>query len=84
MTTDYRKMAKAFFPDAAWIRGNGRYALVAFCRHATVSLHETEESAQEQKKIIDETGCGGFCVNAHKVIDFGKAYSHDYLQSQEE
>jgi len=65
------KLAKKLFPDAAWVCGDGRYALVAFCRDTTVALYKTMEEAEAQKSVIDEFGCGGLCVNQHKIIDLG-------------
>jgi hypothetical protein len=59
--------------EAAWIEGNGQFALLAWCRVLTVTLWSTRTQAEEQKKVIDEMGCGGLCSRAHEIIDLSIA-----------
>lgn len=66
----YRKAARKRYKRAIWIQGDGRYATVSTCNgSATVMLHATREKAQQAKQGIDSWGCGGSCVNAHKIVD---------------
>jgi hypothetical protein len=65
----YRTLAKCKWPRAEWIRGDGRYALLAHCRVLTVALHQTHESAEKSKQVIDTSACGGHCHNNHEIID---------------
>lgn len=66
----WRQIAlKRWGQDAEWIRGDGRFALVADCNYTTVTLHETLERAEEVKAEIDRFGCGGRCIRSHKIMD---------------
>jgi hypothetical protein len=62
-----------------WVAGNPPtagpcWALVSYCRHPTarggvitVTLHESLESAEKSKRVIDRTGCGGSCRRDHEI-----------------
>ncbi len=66
----WRKEArKRWGKQAEWITGEGQFALLAWCRVLTVTLWKTRDEAEEQKKFIDETGCGGLCTRKHEIID---------------
>jgi len=54
---------------AVWIDGDGQFALLAWCRVLTVTLWPTRAEAEKQKKVIDETACGGGCTGNHEIID---------------
>ena len=70
---NYRKEAKTRWgKKAEWIRGDGQYALLAHCGVLTVSLHTTMESAEKDKKFIDECACGGSCVGHHEITDLSQ------------
>ena len=57
------------FPDAAWITGDGEFALIAPCRVPTISLHKTHEDAEAAKAFIDTYGCGGYCRHSrHRIV----------------
>jgi hypothetical protein len=60
---------KRWGKEAESIHGDGQFALLAWCRVLTVTLWQTREEAEEQKKFIDRTGCGGFCSGDHEIID---------------
>lgn len=64
-----RAVAKCLWPRAAWIRGDGPFALLAHCRHLTVTLHPTIEAAMTAKQHVDAHGCGGRCDGDHEVIE---------------
>jgi hypothetical protein len=67
---DYKEKAKRKWGKAAaWISGNGRYALLAHCRMLTVTLWSTMDAAEAAKKQIDATACGGACVRDHEILD---------------
>jgi hypothetical protein len=53
---------------AIWVKGEGPYALLAWCRVLSVSLWPTEEDACWSMDFIDRTCCGGFCHGDHEVI----------------
>jgi len=53
-----------------WIKGSGPFALVAPCRALTVTLWDSEERAEEERLLINRTGCGGKCNwSLHAIID---------------
>lgn len=62
-------LAACMWPRAAWITGNGRYAVVARCRALTVTLHETIDDAEMAKRVIDGSACGGMCWGNHELIE---------------
>jgi len=62
--------ARKRWPRAIWIDGDGPFACASFCRPGvTVTLWQTRADAEIVQRGIDETGCGGGCCNAHKIID---------------
>lgn len=64
----YRTFAKCIWTRAAWIAGNGAFAVVASCRATTVTLHHTLDAAHLALQTIDATGCGGACTRQHRLI----------------
>ena len=69
---NWRSVAKCLWPRAAWIDTAGLatlgacahqpvYAVMASCRALTVSLHHQPGSAEQAKRLIDDSGCGGAC-----------------------
>jgi hypothetical protein len=56
--------------SAAWIDGEGEFAVFAYCRALTVTRWPTLEEAVEAKRAIDGGGCGGGCVRLHFIIRF--------------
>jgi hypothetical protein len=69
MGKKYGVEARLRWPKVAWVEGNGRYALLAWCDVLTVTLWSTEYEAQKQKRFIDRTGCCGECTNRHEIVD---------------
>ena len=54
--------------------GYGRFALLTKCRLPTFSLHISRKAAEEAKRLVDSTGCGGKCpigdrASNHCVVD---------------
>lgn len=66
----YRALAGCIWKRSrpAWITGEGPFALLAWCRVLTITLHPTEAAARQAKARIDATGCGGFCSNRHEIV----------------
>ncbi|WFR71419.1 hypothetical protein P9209_20865 [Prescottella defluvii] len=66
----YRSWAVCAWPSAAWITGDGRYAVVARCRRGalTVTLHAALTAAQAAFDRVGRTGCGGVCCGRHDLI----------------
>lgn len=62
-----RTLAACMFPRAAWVTGQGTFAVLAWCRVLTVTLHESESAATTNREWIDSTGCGGRCARRHEV-----------------
>jgi hypothetical protein len=69
---DWERIAKRKWPDAYILRGNGPFAVLAYCPRAfTICLYETREAADAAKAVIDRLGCGGRCQGAseHVVVE---------------
>ena len=64
----FRTFARCVWPRAAWIAGAGPFAVVAFCRVTTVTLHDNVEDAQAALAVIDGGGCGGRCRRHHRLV----------------
>lgn len=65
----YRAVARCRWPRAEWVHGEGRYAVVAYCRVVTVTLHPTPAAAARAKHLIDASACGGRCHRDHELVD---------------
>lgn len=65
----WETVAKCVWPRAYWIHGDGRFAVLAWCRVLTITLHEFPEPAEESKAFIDRYGCGGRCTGNHQIIE---------------
>lgn len=65
--TDRNRVA-CEWPYAATIWGNGRWAVLVWCGHLTISLHTTKQAAELTKDEIDAGGCGGRCTRRHRVV----------------
>ncbi len=68
----FEDIAERRFPDAAWIMGEGQYAVLAHCSSLTITLHKTREDAERNKGWIDDMACGGGCANDHEIIDLNE------------
>jgi hypothetical protein len=64
----YLTLAKCIWRRAGWIAGEGPFAVLAWCRVLTVTLHATHDGALESKRIIDLSACGGRCTGRHEII----------------
>jgi hypothetical protein len=71
-----RTMAKCIWGRrAAWIVGEGPYAVLAWCRVLTVTLHATHNDALGAKRAIDLSACGGRCTGRHEIIQLEREAS---------
>jgi hypothetical protein len=68
METTFKEKARAVWPEALWVYGDGPYALVSRCEGVTVILTTSLESAQKRRANIDRLGCGGQCRGKHEVV----------------
>jgi hypothetical protein len=64
----YSTLAKCVWPRAAWIAGQGPFAVVAWCDVLTVTLHQDHAAALEAKRITDASACGGRCTGRHEIV----------------
>ena len=69
----YRTLAKCIWPRAVWVVGEGPFALLAWCRDLTVTLHWDYDGAVEAKRLIDSDACGGRCTNRHEIVKLAPA-----------
>ncbi len=66
----YPAMAACVWPRAAWVTGDGPYALLAHCGTLKVTLWPTGAQAQEHRTRIDRAGCGAHCDPAgHEIVE---------------
>lgn len=63
-----RTFMKCAIPRAVWIRGEGSFALIAWCEVPTVTLHKTVELAESAKERIDCSACGHMCHGRHVIV----------------
>lgn len=61
-------LAHCVFRDAAWVSGDGPFAVVVWCGVTHVSLHPDEPTAREELKTIGASGCGGRCTRDHELV----------------
>lgn len=64
----YQRTAECLWPAAAWVSGEGPWAVLAHCRTLTVTLHADLEGAEKAKQTIDDTACGGRCYHRHEIV----------------
>jgi hypothetical protein len=63
-----RTFMECAIPRAAWVKGEGSFALIAWCRVPTVWLFSTVEEAEAHQRGIDRSGCGGMCNREHEIV----------------
>jgi hypothetical protein len=67
----YQSLAECMWPDAAYVIGDGAFALLARCDLFTVSLYETRGEAQRRERALDARGCGRTCEGLHELRSLG-------------
>ena len=72
----HHRAARRRWPEAEWIAGQGRFAVVSRCPTVvyddalTVELNDTLKDAIESRWHIDKKGCGSGCLGAigHEIV----------------
>lgn len=54
--------------------GYGKFALFTACRVPAFSLHASRDAAEEAKRMVDTSGCGGKCpvatrASKHRIVE---------------
>ena len=61
-------LAHCMFQRAAWIAGDGPFAVIAWCGVSSVTLHPDVGTAERSLATVDATGCGRRCVRHHDLV----------------
>jgi hypothetical protein len=70
LKTSFKSKARARWPAALSIWGDGPYATVSLCPPGTtVILCASREDAKKSKSNIDRFGCGAQCRAKHDVVE---------------
>ena len=69
----YQSLAECRWPEAAFVTGDGPWALIAKCDMVSVALYESREEARRRRKRLDTVGCGRTCDGLHDVVDLAQA-----------
>jgi len=64
----WQAVAECTWPDAAFVTGDGPFALVARCDMVSIALYETAHEVQRRWKRMDTIGCGRRCEHRHEVV----------------
>jgi len=62
--------ARCVWKRAAWVDGDGPYALLAHCRVLTLTLRPAEAEAEASKRIFDLDACEGSATTTTKSFGF--------------
>lgn len=63
----FQSLAECIWPEAAYITGDGPYALVAHCDMLSVALYETATEAGDARRRLSTVGCGRTCERRHQL-----------------
>lgn len=63
----FQSLAECMWPTAAYVIGDGPYALVAHCDMLSVALYETAAEAGEARRRLNSVGCGRTCERRHQL-----------------
>lgn len=72
----YQSLAECTWPDAAYVVGDGPYALVAHCQMLTVALYETLAEARRRIRRLDADRCAKTCVGDHELVALPAPRAH--------
>lgn len=64
----YNKLARCMITNAEWVQGEGSYALIAWCRVPTITLHRQLSDAEAALEFLNRTACGGACSRRHEIV----------------
>ncbi len=60
------------------IQEDGQYAFLTWCGALEVTLLPTRDKAEELKKEVNITRCGGDCALNHEIIDLSDSRLSDH------
>ena len=56
------------YPSAAWVVGDGSYAVIAWCRTPTITLWPKLDLAHAALTELNALACGGRCTGRHEIV----------------
>lgn len=56
------------YPSAAWVVGDGSYAVITYCRTPTITLWPKPDLAQAALTELNALACGGRCTGRHEIV----------------
>ena len=65
----FQTLAECCWPHAAWVAGDGPWAVLAHCDMLSVTLCGTREAARAQRARIDEVPCCRDCDGRHEIVE---------------
>jgi len=68
----YQSLAECCWPEAAYLTGDGPFAVLARCGLLSVSLYPTRDEAQRRLRRLVADGCGRGCEGRHDLVDLGQ------------
>jgi hypothetical protein len=63
----FQSLAECIWPTAAYVIGDGPYALIAHCDMLSVALYATAAEAGEARRRLTAVGCGRTCEGQHQL-----------------
>jgi hypothetical protein len=70
LTHTWNDVARAIWPDASYVNGEGQFATVRGCGdRRTVCLHPTVEQARAAMRLMHPGGVGGPCMRKHVLLE---------------
>ena len=63
----FQSLAECTWHEAAYVIGDGPYALVAHCDMLSVALFETAAEAGQARRRMNTVGCGKTCEGRHQL-----------------
>lgn len=64
----HQTLAECRWPEAAWVVGDGPFALLAHCDMLSISLHDTRAAAEAALARLDELRCCRACDGRHEIV----------------
>lgn len=69
----YQSLAECSWPDAAYVTGDGPFAVLSRCDLLEVSLYATREEARRRLARLEQQGCGRSCEGRHEMAELAQA-----------
>lgn len=64
----HQTLAECCWPHAAWVVGDGPYAVLAHCDMLSITLHDTPEAGRVALARVDELRCCRKCDGRHELV----------------